>query len=73
MAAVATKPRSATILIAGTSKSPSSVKVSDKTRANGTYLNGVRCDLKNMEDFVRSDYRIYGTLSVEKDSAGPYQ
>ena len=55
MPAVATKPRSAPILTAGMSESPSN------------YLNGIRCDLKNMEDFVRSNCEMYRTLDTVLD------
>ena len=58
------KPSFATILIAGTTKSPNNIKTCDKTRANGSYLNGIQCDMVTMRDWVTKHESNYGTLDT---------
>ena len=42
------------ILISGTTSPTKSVKASDKTRRNGSYLEGITKDLSNMQAYVKS-------------------
>ena len=47
--------RSYWLLIAGTTESSSSINFSDKKRDNGNYLNGVKSDLANMEQYINNE------------------
>ena len=52
------------ILIAGTTNSPKSVKARDKTRDNGSYLDGISSDSHNMKKWVNKNqyWQLYNTV-----------
>jgi len=56
------RPKYATILIAGCTNPPKNVKAADKSRDSGSYLDGIKCDMSNMEEYVKKKPILYGEL-----------
>lgn len=55
------------LLIAGTTDGPSNVKKTDKIRSDGgNYLQGISCDLSNMEKYVYKKMKNKGIFSEDK-------